>query len=267
MALTEAQAAIISAGIGAAGAAANTAISATNSRRAYKWGKKMYEFQNEYNLENFSPAKQMERLKAAGLNPHLYAGGDNVSPAGSMPSTGFEVPSIDFQNVANQILNYSLQRANLDNQTKQVNSDVALKQSSTELNQSRKVAQDYTNQNILPQQYQYNARKILDMDQQISLFDTRKKLLESQAAYAAANALYAPSYFQFRNDKVKYDSLFREREYDDYMNFDLRPNDPFYARMLKPFADTLISGIISKISGSPSNNSPWYKQLLKRIFN
>lgn len=262
MAISESAAALISAGIGAASTAASAGIGAAENKRAYKWTKKLYESQANFNLKWFNPQKQMKRLTDAGLNPHLLAGDQSVQPGGMTP-LNHEIPGIDLNSIANTILNYSLQKGQLENSYRSTDADVNLKQSATELNNSKKVAQDYTNSFLLPQRYQAGQQKITEMDQQIALFDTRRKLLESQAAYAAANARFAPSYFQFRNDKVKYDSLFREKEYDDYIDYNIRPNDPWYARQLLPFADTLITSILNKFMPTENRKQPFWK----RFFN
>lgn len=262
MAISESAAALISAGIGAASTAATAGIGAAENKRAYKWTKKLYEAQSNYNLKWFSPQKQMKRLIDAGLNPHLIAGDQSVQPGG-MTALNHEIPGIDLNSVANTILNYSLQKGQLDNSERAVNADVNLKRSAEQLNNSKKLAQDYTNSHLLPQQFQAGQRKITEMDQQIALFDTRRKLLESQAAYAAANARFAPSYFQFRNDKVKYDSLFREKEYNDYLDYNIRPNDPWYARQLMPFVDSLATAILNKFMPADNRKQPFWK----RFFN
>lgn len=96
------------AGIGAASRLAGGAISAGSSKRsqarAYEYNKSLMDYQNRINLQNWqlenaynSPSAQMQRYRAAGLNPNLVAGdiggsvgvaGDigSVSPSGASPS-------------------------------------------------------------------------------------------------------------------------------------------------------------------------------------
>lgn len=59
-------------------------------RRAFDYNMQMAKYQNEVNLENWtrqneynSPSAQMERLKAAGLNPNLVYGGGSAQTAAS----------------------------------------------------------------------------------------------------------------------------------------------------------------------------------------
>ncbi len=59
-------------------------------RRAFNYNMQMAKYQNEVNLENWtrqneynSPSAQMERLKAAGLNPNLVYGGGSAQTAAS----------------------------------------------------------------------------------------------------------------------------------------------------------------------------------------
>lgn len=87
--------AIIAAGISTVG---NAAVAAASNKRQYKnqiaamekqqqQNKDLWDYQNAYN----TPAQQMARLKAAGLNPNLIYGSGTGGPAGPIPSA--EVPT------------------------------------------------------------------------------------------------------------------------------------------------------------------------------
>lgn len=52
---------------------------------------RMWRLDNEYN----SPAAQMERLKAAGLNPHLVYGNGSVANTSQSPPQGFQAPDLE----------------------------------------------------------------------------------------------------------------------------------------------------------------------------
>lgn len=107
MALTEAAASLIGAGIAAGTSAATSiGIQTTANRRAYKWSKKMAVFQDRLNLMNWLlqnqynlPANQMQRLKDAGINPYnLAQSGAQGNTAGSLPgasSGGFTPYQMD----------------------------------------------------------------------------------------------------------------------------------------------------------------------------
>lgn len=267
MAISEAVAGIISAGIGAAGAAGSAAIGSTANRRAYKWSKKYYDWQNQYNLQNYSPQKQMERLTAAGLNPHLVTG-DSINPSGQMATPTGEMPGIDLTSVAQQILNYSIAKQQSDNQTNATNADVDLKQ-------SQKIAQDYQNEFLLPQQFQKTAKSITQMDQEIQLFDTRKKLLESQYEYQQlANKIkkdesqFSWKKYKYTADKIEADAGFRQLEYDDYLNYNVRPNDPFWWRQAAPVADIILQKILNFLDRrtDDKNGRGGPRKWLKEIF-
>lgn len=81
---------------------------------SYLYNLDMWNRQNEYNL----PANQMERLKDAGLNPHLvYGGGSAQTPAGTA-----QPPSVKPANITNPLEGMNLammdaQIANLNAET------------------------------------------------------------------------------------------------------------------------------------------------------
>lgn len=78
----------------------NYAVQAASNKRQYKnqmkamaqqqqYNKELWDYQNAYN----TPQAQMERLKAAGLNPNLIYGNGNASAGNAGPITPTEVPS------------------------------------------------------------------------------------------------------------------------------------------------------------------------------
>lgn len=69
-------------GLAAASKGIDAAFGGLASRREYKNAKKMWQMQAEYN----SPVQQIERLKAAGLNPHLVYGQSVQGATGNMSS-------------------------------------------------------------------------------------------------------------------------------------------------------------------------------------
>lgn len=122
--------AAISGGSSLLGSAVNAVFQAQQNRKNREWSEKMYDrekadslsfwnTQNEYN----SPAQQMERLKNAGLNPHLVYGGgvNNVSApikTPSAPNWKGEAPQVDIggavSNAINTYQNVQLQKQQLD---------------------------------------------------------------------------------------------------------------------------------------------------------
>lgn len=107
--------------------AGNIAFASSVNRSSRKFTREMYwmqradaladwNAQNEYN----SPAAQMERLRAAGLNPNLVYGhgsiGESGAIRGSSPtSMNFKTPDLDFQNGIGSYLDAQLKTQQLDN--------------------------------------------------------------------------------------------------------------------------------------------------------
>lgn len=121
MPLTEAGAAIIGAGINAG---AQIAGSVVKNKRSYNFTRRLQNKQQEINLANWnlqnkynSPSAQMQRLKAAGLNPNLiYANGGSFAGAGEISSPS--VNQFDYQdpisNAASGAMSGYLGMANYD---------------------------------------------------------------------------------------------------------------------------------------------------------
>ena len=84
---------------------------------------KMWNLQNEYN----TPANQVARLRAAGLNPNLFYGQGNVGNATSAPTTQAVRYSYDFAKaidkaaLAEQVKNMRVQNENLLAQNRNIN--------------------------------------------------------------------------------------------------------------------------------------------------
>lgn len=120
--------AIAAAGAQAGGNLLNTGLQAIQNKSNRRWQEKMYQWQrnaaltdwqmqNEYN----TPAAQMQRLKDAGLNPHLvYGNGVQASnsdmPRGATPgSPAQDAPQFDTGSVLGAYLNTSINQAQTDN--------------------------------------------------------------------------------------------------------------------------------------------------------
>ena len=115
------------------------------NKKTRKWNEKMYERQRadaivdweRQNLYN-SPAEQMKRLKAAGLNPNLVYGDGATTTAQAVRSTDMdgwrpEAPKVDFSNVGPsfaQMYDLEMRQAqtnNIEAQTKVAQMDAVLK--------------------------------------------------------------------------------------------------------------------------------------------
>jgi hypothetical protein len=101
---------------GIAGAGANTASTLSTNKAQRKWNEAMYNRQREDALADWartnqynSPLAQMQRLREAGLNPHLaYGGGPNAvsAPIRGTDSKAWnpQAPAFNFGQIADQYL-------------------------------------------------------------------------------------------------------------------------------------------------------------------
>lgn len=137
--LTAATAALITAGA----QGANMLSQGSMNRKTRKWNEKMYEKQRQDNLSDWhmmaaynSPAQQMARLKAAGLNPNLvYGNGANAemgqAPKSSdMASWSPKAPEFDSGSILASYQNARMTDAQVDNMQVQrdlMNAEKALK--------------------------------------------------------------------------------------------------------------------------------------------
>lgn len=123
----------ISAGVGAASSILNPIFQGIQNRQNRVNQLKDRDYNNWYN----SPEQQMNRLKAAGLNPNLvYGSGNAVTPAVSTGSNDREAPKFDSQPVQQALYqwqDYALKELK-NNQLKEM---IELAQKNTELTQQR----------------------------------------------------------------------------------------------------------------------------------
>lgn len=125
---------LIAAGIGAGasllGSGINAASTGSMNKKTRKWNEHMYNVQREHALQDWamqnaynSPTKQMERLKEAGLNPHLVYGNGATAEGGAVRSTDVkgwnpDVPQVDLSAVSSGFSEYyriQNQKAQTDN--------------------------------------------------------------------------------------------------------------------------------------------------------
>lgn len=119
---------LIAAGAQLGGQALNAAMTAKQNKKSRDFSREMYgrqradaledwNMQNEYN----SPAAQMERLKAAGLNPNLvYGHGADAQSQGTIRSSGvpgaeFNAPRFDAGDVMSSYFDSKIKQAQYDN--------------------------------------------------------------------------------------------------------------------------------------------------------
>lgn len=251
--LTAAGATVLASGIAATSSALAGAGAAVRNKRSYKYTKKLYELQQDYYTKNQlaaynyqmamanhaynkemeqwqrenqynSPAAQMERYKAAGLNPNLIYGQSNPSagspsfsyggaPSGWTPSGQYTVPenplaNLQLGDIANNALNtyYDIRQKNLSytyetqkiNNIKLQNKLLEIKEDTDYVNYLERAAQVYSNidKGIYGKRLE-NEIKQLEFDEFIRHFDRTQK--EGDMLSGRAHN------FDLNNGKVEYD--------------------------------------------------------------
>lgn len=155
-----------------AGAALDLASGLFNTSIQYATSKKLMDYQNKLNIQNWhmaneynSPKAQMERYKAAGLNPNLVYGSLGQTAAGNLssPSSSGINPRINlsgslsaYRIASAQVKNMQLQNSNIEEQNNQIRANIAKTNAETrnieentnqllEFKQLRKDALSYAN--------------------------------------------------------------------------------------------------------------------------
>lgn len=201
-----------SVGVGAAASAADTAVGAAlnqafanrNAKLQYKYWKKMFDYQSEYN----SPKNQLSRLYDAGINP-LYNSeyGGSQSFSGNIGSLPSELPNSAFER------SFSDAFSNIQSQ-----SQSALNDSSTQLNSAladkaradaKKAGADAVGQEITNQ---FQAEKVLadirallsksnkdDADRDKAIADTQQVSTYARAALNTSLANLRTAFANFQN--------------------------------------------------------------------
>lgn len=218
MPLSAAAGTFIGAGISAASAAGSAAAASANNKRSYKWTSQLYDKQNRFNAEqaqiaydrqrefydysfnrefenekywaNYnSPAQQMQRYKAAGLNPGLLAGqfdSGNVA-AGASGSSG--APQASAAGVGQFSTTPTFQGADFSSilgllglsSTMDVNKSIADK-NRVEAAKTAGVDTDKVVQDIKESQ-----SRVENINADTHLKDSQKKLVENQARESLYN--------------------------------------------------------------------------------
>lgn len=142
---------LITAGIAAAGQGGQAYAQGRMNKKTREWNEKMYNLQRQHSLADWtmqneynSPARQMERLKMAGLNPNMvYGKGTIDNQTGVVRSTDVkgwnpETPNYNVGGIAQQGLSayydVQLKQAQIDNlkaQNTSITNDAILKAAQT----------------------------------------------------------------------------------------------------------------------------------------
>lgn len=121
---------LIGAGASLGGSIFNTLSQSKANRQQLAWNKEQFEKSRQYALADWemqnqynSPAEQMKRLKAAGLNPNLVYGNGATTTAGPVKSTESQAyrptaPQVETSGITNSLLSMydiQLKQAQTDN--------------------------------------------------------------------------------------------------------------------------------------------------------
>lgn len=251
-------------------------FASSEAERSYQRQREMYDYmfhkENDYN----SPAKQMQRLKQAGLNPALLAGSaiDAGSSAVSAPSSpqasanmgSSALPAAQFDTSSFVEMARAISQIGLnDSQIRKSNKEIEKIGSEIELNkrQQNKLVKEtesltYTLENLLPSEYAEriaNVEKIAkDMNNsqqiteaQVNLYVQEvKKLIEETSLSKKQNK-------KLQNELAGYEEfvsdLYRQQKY----RADITQNEAEYYEVTK--------GLRTRIMNSLTNPNTDYKQL------
>lgn len=217
----------------------------------YQKNLEMWNRQNEYN----NPVAQMERLKAAGLNPNMvYGNGSAANQASNAPS--YEAPRLesyqgfsrDFQGAANAFMSSQLtaqQVKNMEEQNSLLRIDQTAKTQQViqknleivrKMMENKAYAEDYDSMRALTrwntQIAESNTRKL---ESEIMLNMSKDANLQAENyLIQARTALTNQEFERVRAEipKVEADARIRGKEAFDYENLGLRPSDPYWSRIL-----------------------------------
>lgn len=274
MPITEAGAAAIAAGATLFGQGANVYAQGKMNRKTREWNERQYwrsradsladwNRQNEYN----SPAAQMARYKAAGLNPNLIYGQSNMSEAVRSPDTPSwnpRAPQLDFDPgaVLNQYFDARLKTAQIDNYNEAIK---------TAQQQQANIAADTANkvqQNITNKWQEQNAAQLgqtsleaaraglrkIETETQISLNrDQREAALNSTSIKEALARMAKMDIENSKTlaDKANSQQLLKNLEQDSQIKqldielkrLGIQPNDPAWMRIITQSWEKLKSKI------------------------
>lgn len=276
MALSEAAIAAIIGGVSTAATAGIQGTSAAlQNRNAYKWSKKFFEYQNQYNLAHYSPELNMERLRAAGISPHEAVGSasQGLSMQGTPQVPEYQSPLAGGADAlargVQTALNFYAQKKGIDNQTDLIQSQI-------QKNTADAAKTNYQTQNLLPieMQYQSNRAKIplyqigvMKLQQQkmlneISLFSMQKQKYQLGIDLMQLEKQYHQMADKWRANSIQYDAKTKKSEagiraldFNNYQNFGLRPQDPYYTR--------IAANVLDRVGESDS----WLGKILRKYLS
>lgn len=267
-----------------AGTAGNAMAAASTNRRTRKWNEEMMDRQRSWALEDWNrqneynlPANQMQRLKDAGLNPHLIYGNGNVTVASTQPIKSSGVQSwnpkpVDFSGIGNALSQYfqiQLSQAQLDNlrvqktvmeqealnkETERKRMEVGMGLTGVQTDRAKfdlELAKDLRSTDILTRTAALNK---LNAETQFTLNeDERKKLSNTQSLAKGVeeialiiaqreNLKVTGDEIRARIDNLVKDGTLKQLEID-LKNKNLTWSDPYYIRVGAGLGEAVLRGI------------------------
>lgn len=241
--------AVLAAGIGAVSGAANVIATGNMNKKSRKFQEKMFHATNTYN----SPIEQRKRLEAAGLNPNLVYGGSPGQTAGTANQPGkpdFETP--DYNALGSAVQTGAMNII----QSKNI-------QSNTDVNQAREenIRADTTNAGLdAVNKTIRNAKDNLDYRQKNRLYETTIRIAQEKLAQLGIQNQYTAGkdtrereitdktlekmQTEIENNKSRGkilddEAIMKSIDRKLYQDYKLRPNDPFYYRILGQIMESL----------------------------
>lgn len=270
----------ITAGAELAGQGINAVVTSNLNKKSREFSREMYDRQRadakaDWNLQNEynSPAAQMARLKAAGLNPNLvYGNGADAQSSGTVRSSGvpgaqFDAPKFSPGDAMAGYYNTKIQQATYDNLRMQntVQEQEALLKAAQVLQTNAATSKTYADtknsefdywlkdqiKNISMQSAQAGLDKIiadtkftLDSNQRAiaaqssSLMEAAERILKSQSD-RATNAAQRQE-INARIGSIKKDTELKQLDIN-LKEKGVQPGDPLWARLLAQFLSKFIS--------------------------
>lgn len=174
------------------------------AEKAYQRQVEMWHLQNAYN----SPAEQMKRFGAAGLNPHLIYGQGNPGNASDMPK--YQAPNLQYRYEAPT---YGAAAATGIQQLMQVGTwmqNMRLSEQELQKGESGVASANEALRFLM----ESNPRKLQDMDNRLSMYPYQKSLQRFLAE--KGNVTIADMLEEFRQDwGIQYETEFGDYTYKD----------------------------------------------------
>lgn len=224
--------------------------SALQNRAQTKLNKKLWDQQNAYN----HPTQQMQRLKEAGLNPHLVYGNGAKTEAGSIDTAQVQIPEpkMDTLDGLGKYQNFKLQEIMTNNARKQGNvieAEAILKaaQTAATVQNTSKSAFDLDLAKELRQTSVEAAKQNLQKSMEDTLYTNRQSFWMDKEKTANIKRTNAETSRAVQDAKLKaLEAALRSQG--------LNPNDPTWQKMI---------ALGLKNTGlTPSSIGDWIKKML-----